>query len=241
MSETNLDSAVEAKSVCLSDSVDVKESSVVIKIESSDNSSSVNHVNDTLDIERNNNGCEGSESERIEEIGPTLRSKTKARNSDSNSDVKSIDGDAKIDDNARSAVKSESDVVKKERVLSKFVETRSSTGVGNNTPKSRRSSLNIDMKRTSLYTSGSDKIIVDGGSKSQIDQMIDKIKLTIAKTIESKIYKPDNKGLILGKSFEVPKIEEIVAPLTNDTTTPKLEDEAEDEKPNVSKTRGERK
>ncbi|XP_011505221.1 PREDICTED: uncharacterized protein LOC105368027 isoform X2 [Ceratosolen solmsi marchali] len=237
MSETNVDNGVETKSASLSDSVDVKDSSVVIKSESSDNSSTTNHVSDTPDIERNNNGCEGGESERIEEIGPTLRSKTKARNSDSNSDVKSVDSDVKVEDNSRSAVKSESDAIKKDRLLSKFVETRSSTGAINNAPKSRRSSLNIDMRRTSLYTSGSDKITVDGGSKSQIDQMIDKIKLTIAKTIESKIYKPDNKGLILGKSFEVPKIEEIVAPLSNDTTTPKLEDDAEEEKPNVSKSR----
>ena len=135
-------------------------------------------------------------------------------------------------------MKCETDIAKKDRGLAKFSDMKTASVANNNMPKSRRSSLNIDMRRTSLYSGGTDKISSDGSSKSQIDQMIDKIKLTIAKTIESKIYKPDSKGLILGKNFDVTKIGDVVAPLNNDATTPKLEEQTEEDKPNISKNRG---
>lgn len=251
MSEASVEPTPEpVKSLGLPDADEP--SLVSVKIEEPSDESS-NHVSisdnattpiaESSNIETNNNGCESSA--EVEEIGPTLRSKTKARNSDSSSDVRSVDGDSsvKTEDSpvskpaAATVLKTETGETGKKPVVAKLADMSKIASASASAPKSRRSSLNIDVRRSSLY---GEKLTPDGGSKSQIDEMIDKIKLTIAKTIESKIYKPDSKGgLLLGKSFEVPKIEEIVAPLSNDTTTPKIEKETDEEKPNASKSRGE--
>lgn len=177
-----------------------------------------------LEPENNNNS-----SERVGgsgDAGPNLRSKTKA---------KSTDTQMKIDDNdveemkiiqlksVEEAKKSSSvDQLRKDCLLGKVTSDKQ--------PIKRRSSLNIDVKKTmgSLY--GNEKCDGTTAPTSQIDQMIENIKLTIAKSIEIKFLGPD-KGLSLGKNFDVPKIEEIVAPLSTET---KIDSTEENNKPNVS-------
>ncbi|XP_012284773.1 titin homolog isoform X2 [Orussus abietinus] len=177
------------------------------------------------EIENNNN------SERLDrsgELGPTLRSKTKVKNTEPDAKL----DDAKMEEAPRSPQKTievQEDTKKpviceprKEIVLAKLGEK----------PKSRRGSLNLDVKKAVGPFYGAEK--TEGG-KSQIDQMIENIKLTIAKSIESQIFSQD-KGLGLGKKFEVPKIEEIVAPLSADSQKLGLEESAEEGKANASKS-----
>ncbi|XP_076242483.1 enhanced adult sensory threshold [Calliopsis andreniformis] len=177
-----------------------------------------------LETENNNNS---DRVDRANEVGPTLRSKTKAKSTEEmkNDSVK-VDYSRIVSKNTevQEDVKklSNLDQVRKEIILAKFTDKS----------KSRRSSLNIDMKKTvnSFYTT--DKS--DGNPKSQIDQMIENIKLTIAKSIESKIFGPE-KGLGLSKNFEVPKIEEIIAPLSAESQKLGLEENTDEDKSTISK------
>lgn len=178
-----------------------------------------------IEIENNNNS---ERVDRLSEIGPTLRSKTKARSTDSETKV----DDIKVDD-ARVASKNVEvteemkktgslDQVRKDTILSKLTDRS----------KGRRNSLNIDMRKTVNSFYGTEKS--DGNPKSQIDQMIENIKLTIAKSIESKIFGPE-KNLGLSKNFEIPKIEEIIAPLSTESQKLGLEENTDEDKPNASK------
>ncbi|XP_015587265.1 titin homolog isoform X2 [Cephus cinctus] len=176
------------------------------------------------EIENNNNSERG---DRPGEVGPTLRSKTKARNSENDTKVEDTKDDLKVlsksseaQDDAKKS--SNAEQPRKDAVLAKLADK----------PKSRRSSLNLEMKKTVSSFYGNEKS--DGNSKSQIDQMIENIKLTIAKSIESKIFGPE-KSLSLNKNFEVPKIEEIVAPLSAESQKLGLDDNTEEDKPNISK------
>ncbi|XP_011312956.1 uncharacterized protein [Fopius arisanus] len=143
----------------------------------------------------NNSGISGADG------GPTLRSKTKAKTTDPQ--ITPEDEEFYIIEPL--------DDSKKPQTLGKLTSL-------DKIPAKRRSSLNIDVKKTigSLY--GNEK--ADGTApKSQIDQMIENIKLTIAKSIESKIFGPE-KALGLTKSFEPPnsaRIEEIIIPVSTET------------------------
>lgn len=178
------------------------------------------------EMENNNNS---DRVDRTGETGPTLRSKTKA---------KTIENEATKDDDVK---------IEDTRITSKCVETQEDSKKLNNLDqarkdsilakltdksKSRRSSLNIDMKKTVNSFYSTDKS--DGNSKSQIDQMIENIKLNIAKSIESKIFGPE-KGLGLSKNFDVPKIEEIVAPLSTESQKMGLEDNTDEDRSAVTK------
>ncbi|XP_046823378.1 putative uncharacterized protein DDB_G0282133 [Vespa crabro] len=178
-----------------------------------------------IEIENNNNS---ERVDRLSEIGPTLRSKTKARSTDSETKI----DDIKVDD-TRVASKnvelpeeikktSSLDQVRKDTILSKLTDRS----------KGRRNSLNIDMRKTVNSFYGTEKS--DGNPKSHIDQMIENIKLTIAKSIESKIFGPE-KNLGLSKNFEIPKIEEIIAPLSTESQKLGLEENTDEDKPNASK------
>ncbi|KAF7394920.1 hypothetical protein HZH66_008094 [Vespula vulgaris] len=178
-----------------------------------------------IEIENNNNS---ERVDRLSEIGPTLRSKTKARSTDSETKI----DDIKVED-TRVASKnvevleeikktSSLDQVRKDTILSKLTDRS----------KGRRNSLNIDMRKTVNSFYGTEKS--DGNPKSQIDQMIENIKLTIAKSIESKIFGPE-KNLGLSKNFEIPKIEEIIAPLSTESQKLGLEENTDEDKPNASK------
>ena len=176
-----------------------------------------------LEIENNNNG---DRADRTSEIGPTLRSKTKAKSTEV---VEVKNENAKVEyarigvaknaevQNEEQLKKSNMDQARKDNILAKLSDKS----------KSRRSSLNIDMKKTVNSYYGTEKS--DGSPKSQIDQMIENIKLTIAKSIESKIFGPE-KGLGLSKNFEVPKIEEIIAPLSAESQKLGLEENTDEEK-----------
>ena len=190
----------------------------------------LNHIDEVIQlvsgIENNNNG----EQVANIEVGPTLRSKAKSRSSDEtkidDAKIEDLKSTAKVLDTAVEVKKTGNmDILKKDRVLGKFPEK----------PKSRRSSLNIDVKKVNPFAFSSDK--TDGSSKSQIDQMIESIKLTIAKSIESKIYGQDKSKSFdgLSKSFDLPKMEEIVAPLSTECQKVGLEERTEEEKPNISK------
>ncbi|XP_046749670.1 uncharacterized protein LOC124413252 [Diprion similis] len=191
--------------------------------------------NNGTGIGNNNNNNNGERGERISEVGPTLRSKTKAKTIDST--VTSLDSksssDAKADE-TKLVVNNSS--THDESIKNSTVEqTRKENVLVNisDKPKSRRSSLNIEMKKTVASFYGSDK---SENPKSQIDQMIENIKLNIAKSIESKIFGPE-KSLVLGKSFEISKTEEIVAPLSTELQKKNLEENDEDlNAPNVSKS-----
>ncbi|XP_033207551.1 uncharacterized protein LOC117167064 [Belonocnema kinseyi] len=190
---------------------------------------SLNHIDEVIQlvsgIENNNNG------EQLDNIeaGPTLRSKAKSRTSDETKieEVKVEDSKTttKVETPEESKKTVNIDIPKKDRILAKISEK----------PKSRRNSLNIDVKKVNPFAFSTDKS--DGSSKSQIDQMIENIKLTIAKSIESKIYSQEKVRSLeaLSKSFEVPKIEEIVAPLSTESQKVGLEERTEEEKPNISK------
>nr|XP_033342483.1 microtubule-associated protein futsch isoform X1 [Megalopta genalis] len=172
------------------------------------------------ETENNNNS---DRVDRVSEIGPTLRSKTKAKSTEV--DVKNDNIKADYTRIAPKSTEAQEDVkkvsnldhVRKDNILAKFADKS----------KSRRSSLNIDMKKTvnSFYSTEKS----DGNPKSQIDQMIENIKLTIAKSIENKIFGPE-KGLGLSKNFEVPKIEEIVAPLSAESQKLGLEENTDEDK-----------
>ncbi|XP_033345687.1 uncharacterized protein LOC117231393 isoform X2 [Bombus vosnesenskii] len=177
------------------------------------------------EIENNNNS---DRVDRTTEIGPTLRSKTKAKSTEieiKNDNTKGeytriIPKNAEVQEELKKT--SNLDQVRKDNILAKLSDKS----------KGRRSSLNIDMKKTVNSFYGTDKS--DGNPKSQIDQMIENIKLTIAKSIESKIFGPE-KGLGLNKNFEIPKIEEIIAPLSAESQKLGLEDNTDEDKSTISK------
>ncbi|XP_076669824.1 enhanced adult sensory threshold isoform X2 [Andrena cerasifolii] len=178
-----------------------------------------------LETENNNNS---DRVDRASEVGPTLRSKTKAKSTEveiKNDNIK-VEYTRIVPKNteAQEELKKVSnlDQVRKDNILAKFADKS----------KSRRSSLNIDMKKTVNSFYSTDKS--DGNPKSQIDQMIENIKLTIAKSIESKIFGPE-KGLGLSKNFEVPKIEEIIAPLSAESQKLGLEEATDEDKSTISK------
>lgn len=176
------------------------------------------------EVENNNNGDKGSE------LGPTLRSKTKAKSGEvevKNDNIKIeysriIPKNMEVQEELKKM--SNLDQVRKDNILAKLSDKS----------KGRRSSLNIDMKKTvNSFYNATDKS--DGNPKSQIDQMIENIKLTIAKSIESKIFGPEKGGLGLGKNnFEIPKIEEIIAPLSAESQKLGLEENTGDEDNNKS-------
>ncbi|XP_014615602.1 PREDICTED: kinesin-related protein 4 [Polistes canadensis] len=178
-----------------------------------------------IEIENNNNS---ERVDRLSEIGPILRSKTKARSTDNDTKV----DDIKIEE-TRVAPKNVEvleeikktnniDLVRKDTILSKLTDRS----------KGRRNSVNIDMRKTVNSFYGTEKS--DGNPKSQIDQMIESIKLTIAKSIENKMFGPE-KNLGLGKNFEIPKMEEIIAPLSTESQKLGLEESNDEDKPNASK------
>ncbi|XP_076393452.1 enhanced adult sensory threshold isoform X2 [Megachile rotundata] len=177
------------------------------------------------ETENNNNS---DRLERANEVGPMLRSKTKAKRTEV--DIKSDNIKVeytrivpKVPDIQEELKKaSNSDQVRKDSILAKFSDKS----------KSRRSSLNIDMKKTVNSFYGTEKS--DGNPKSQIDQMIENIKLTIAKSIERKIFGPETSHR-LNKNFEVPKIEEIIAPLSAESQKLGLEENTDEDKSTVSK------
>ncbi|XP_043283921.1 uncharacterized protein east isoform X2 [Venturia canescens] len=196
-------------------------------------------IDSSMELENNNNG---ERCDRIGgvEIGPILRSKTKAKSTEieikiedpENDELRPLggrSGNIGLPGQLESPRKSGSlDQLRKDN-LSKIT-------IENKSPKSRRSSLNIDVKKTmsSFYTN--DKS--ENSSKSHIDQMIENIKLTIAKSIESKIFGPE-KSLVRSKNFEVPKIEEIVAPLSAESQKLGIIDDTlveDNDKPTVSKS-----
>ncbi|XP_012055688.1 PREDICTED: uncharacterized protein LOC105618767 [Atta cephalotes] len=178
------------------------------------------------EIENNNNS---DRADRTGETGPTLRSKTKAKTTECEA---TKDDDIKIEDvrivprctetQEDSKKLNNFEQMKRDNILAKFTDKS----------KGRRSSLNIDMKKTVNSFYSTDKS--DGNSKSQIDQMIEDIKLNIAKSIENKIFGPE-KGLGLSKNFDVPKIEEIVAPLSTESQKMGLEDNTDEDKSTVTK------
>ncbi|CAK9798932.1 hypothetical protein ANTQUA_LOCUS1789 [Anthophora quadrimaculata] len=177
------------------------------------------------EIENNNNS---DRADRTNEIGPTLRSKTKAKSTEieiKNENIKIeytriVPKNAELQDEVKKVTNL--DQVRKENILAKLSDKS----------KGRRSSLNIDMKKTVNSFYGTEKS--DGNPKSQIDQMIENIKLKIAKSIESKIFGPE-KGLGLSKNFEVPKIEEIIAPLSAESQKLGLEENTDEDKSTISK------
>lgn len=172
-----------------------------------------------LEMENNNNG---DRADRTNEIGPTLRSKTKAKSTEVEVKNETVKGEYARLGAQEELKKSNVDQAKKDNILAKLSDKS----------KGRRSSLNIDMKKTVNSFYGTEKS--DGNPKSQIDQMIENIKLTIAKSIESKIFGPE-KGLGLSKNFEVPKIEEIIAPLSAESQKLGLEENTDEEKSAISR------
>ncbi|XP_034175356.2 enhanced adult sensory threshold isoform X1 [Osmia lignaria lignaria] len=176
------------------------------------------------EIENNNNG---DRSDRANEVGPTLRSKTKAKSTEieiKNDNIKIeysriIPKVAEIQEELKKS--GNLDQVRKDNILAKLSDK-----------SSRRNSLNIDMKKTvnSFYSTEKS----DGNQKSQIDQMIENIKLTIAKSIERKIFGPETSHR-LNKNFEVPKIEEIIAPLSAESQKLGLEENTDEDKSTISK------
>ncbi|XP_017760868.1 PREDICTED: uncharacterized protein PF11_0213 isoform X2 [Eufriesea mexicana] len=177
------------------------------------------------EIENNNNS---DRLDKTSEIGPTLRSKTKA---------KSIEIEIKTDNmkvEYTRIVPKNTEVQEELKKISNLDQVRKDNILAKLSDKSkgRRSSLNIDMKKTVNSFYATDKS--DGNPTSQIDQMIENIKLTIAKSIESKIFGPE-KGLGLNKNFEVPKIEEIIAPLSAESQKLGLEESTDEDKSVISK------
>ncbi|XP_018351046.1 PREDICTED: titin [Trachymyrmex septentrionalis] len=179
------------------------------------------------EIENNNNS---DRADRTGETGPTLRSKTKAKTTECEA---TKDDDIKIEDvrivprctetQEDSKKLNNFEQMKRDNILAKFTDKS----------KGRRSSLNIDMKKTVNSFYSTDKSDGNSMSKSQIDQMIEDIKLNIAKSIENKIFGPE-KGLGLSKNFDVPKIEEIVAPLSTESQKMGLEDNTDEDKSTVT-------
>lgn len=180
-----------------------------------------------LEMENNNNS---DRVDRTSETGPTLRSKTKAKTTESEAakddDVKT-DNEARITSKAAEAQEESKklynmDQARKENILAKYADKS----------KGRRNSLNIEnMKRTANSIYSTDK---SDGNSLQIDQMIENIKLNIAKSIESKIFSPET-GIGLNKNFDVPKIEEIVAPLSTESQKTGLEENTDEDRSLVTK------
>ncbi|XP_057328816.1 uncharacterized protein LOC130669771 isoform X2 [Microplitis mediator] len=202
----------------------------------------VTDTDDNTETEKNNNSEQVDRSVEGEQPGgPNLRSKAKAKSTDTPITVEDTPViDSKV---ATAGIKSCADeptrkssgyeLLRKNCLLGKLT-------VGDKQSlKPRRSSLNIDVKKTMGPLYGSEKI--DGVvAKSQIDQMIEDIKLNIAKSIESKIESKMlslEKSLGINKNFDIPKIEEIVAPLSTETQKVIVLDKNNDEevKPDVSK------
>ncbi|XP_076633584.1 enhanced adult sensory threshold isoform X3 [Colletes latitarsis] len=175
------------------------------------------------ETENNNNS---DRVDRASEVGPTLRSKTKAKSTEIEvkCDNIKVEYTRVASKNTEEDIKKVSnlDQVRKDNILAKFTDKS----------KSRRNSLNIDMKKTVGSFYSTDKS--DSNPKSQIDQMIENIKLTIAKSIESKMFGAE-KGLGLNKNFEVPKIEEIIAPLSAESQKLGLEETVDEDKSTISK------
>jgi len=178
------------------------------------------------EIENNNNS---DRADRTGEIGPTLRSKTKAKTTECEAtrddeikteDVRIIPKCLEAQEDSKKFNNFEQ--MKKDNILAKFTDKS----------KGRRSSLNVDMRKTVNSFYSTDKS--EGNSKSHIDQMIEDIKLNIAKSIENKIFGPE-KGLGLSKNFDVPKIEEIVAPLSTESQKMGLEDNTDEDNSTVTK------
>ncbi|XP_032679886.1 uncharacterized protein LOC116848170 isoform X2 [Odontomachus brunneus] len=169
------------------------------------------------EIENNNNS---DRMDRTGEIGPTLRSKTK---------TKSTENEATKDDNAKaedtwvsskcvdaqddSKKLNNLDQARKDSILAKLGDK----------PKGRRNSLNIDMKKTVNSFYNADKS--DTAPKAPIDKIIEGIKLTIVKSIEDKIYRPG-----LSKNFDMPKSEEVIAPLSTESQKLGLEENTDEDK-----------
>ncbi|XP_011867805.1 PREDICTED: uncharacterized protein LOC105561979 isoform X2 [Vollenhovia emeryi] len=179
------------------------------------------------EMETNNNGDNNNRADRTGETGPILRSKTKAKTTECET---TRDDDVKAEDGTRIAPRCAEaqedsrkhnilEQVKKDNVLTKFADKS----------KGRRSSLNADTKKTanSYYTDKS-----NGNSKSNIDQMIESIKLNIVRSIEDRMT--GSLALGLTKNFDVPKIEEIVAPLSTESQKMGLEDNTDEDKSTVT-------
>lgn len=195
-------------------------------------------IDSSMELENNNNG---ERCDRIagDEVGPILRSKTKAKSTEiemkiedpENDELRPLGGrggNVGLAGQLEPRKSGSLDQLRKDN-LSKIT-------IDNKSPKSRRSSLNIDVKKTMSTFYTNDR--TDNSSKSHIDQMIENIKLTIAKSIESKIFGPEN-NLVRGKNFEVPKTEEIVAPLSAESQKIGILDDSlveDNDKPNVSKS-----
>lgn len=179
------------------------------------------------EIENNNNS---DRVDRASEIGPMLRSKTKAKTTENESakdeeveDARIISKSAEIQEDAKKL--NNLDQIRKDSILTKCVDKS----------KNRRTSLNIDIKKTVSSFYSTDKS--DSNSKSEnIDQMIQSIKLNIAKNIEinCKIFNKEP-GLGLSKSIDVPKIEEIVAPLSTESQKKGLEENTDEDRSIITK------
>ncbi|CAL7941731.1 unnamed protein product [Xylocopa violacea] len=177
------------------------------------------------EVENNNNS---DRADRTSDMGPTLRSKTKAKSTEveiKNDNIKVeyariVGKNSDVQDELKKV--NSLDQVRKDTILAKLSDKT----------KGRRNSLNIDMKKTVNSFYGTEKS--DGNPKSQIDQMIENIKLTIAKSIESKIFGPE-KGLGLNKNFDIPKIEEIIAPLSAESQKLGLEESTDEDKSATTK------
>ncbi|XP_014476034.1 PREDICTED: uncharacterized protein LOC106745188 isoform X2 [Dinoponera quadriceps] len=169
------------------------------------------------EIENNNNS---DRVDRTGEIGPTLRSKTKTKNTESEA---TKDDGIKADDTWVSSKCADTpddskklnnlDQARKDSILAKLGDK----------PKGRRNSLNIDMKKTVNSFYNADKS--DTAPKAPIDKIIEGIKLTIVKSIEDKIYRPG-----LSKNFDMPKSEEVIAPLSTESQKMGLEENADEDK-----------
>ncbi|XP_072752235.1 uncharacterized protein East isoform X2 [Anoplolepis gracilipes] len=226
ISDTNMDSCFSDPSNESQTTVASSKEEICLKDEVSKSFDEETDVG--LEMENNNNS---DRVDRTNETGPTLRSKTKAKTIENEA---TKDDDIKIEevrlkDTSKCAEAQEDskklhnlDQARKDNILAKLTDKS----------KGRRSSLNIDMKKTVNSFYSADKS--DGNSKSQIDQMIENIKLTIAKNIESKIFAQE-KGLVLSKNFDVPKIEEIVAPLSTESQKMGLEDNTDEDRSAVTK------
>lgn len=167
------------------------------------------------EIENNNNS---DRVDRTSEMGPTLRSKTK---------TKSTENEATKDDNIKAEdtwVSSKcADAQDDSKKLNNLDQPRKDSILAKlgDKPKGRRNSLNIDMKKTVNSFYNADKS--DTAPKAPIDKIIEGIKLTIVKSIEDKIYRP-------GKSFDVPKSEEVIAPLSTESQKMGLEENTDEDK-----------
>lgn len=169
------------------------------------------------EIENNNNS---DRMDRTGEIGPTLRSKTKTKSTENEAtkedNVKAEDtwvSSKCVDAQDDSKKLNNLDQARKDSILAKLGDK----------PKGRRNSLNIDMKKTVNSFYNADKS--DTAPKAPIDKIIEGIKLTIVKSIEDKIYRPG-----LSKNFDMPKSEEVIAPLSTESQKLGLEENTDEDK-----------